>query len=107
MLFGCTETENSRELQGQLAELSEFFGRLGNNLLETSQAMREGAPPPEALVRQLTALRGAFVDLRTRLIQQAGSCGGTTAQSPQAIISLTDPEPGPPADADARPTRPP
>src|SRR3989441_4953171 len=77
MLFCCAVTENSRELQGQLAELSEYFGRLGNNLLETSQAMREGAPPPEALVRQLTALRGAFVDLRTRLIQQAGSFGGT------------------------------
>jgi hypothetical protein len=117
MLFCCAVTENSRELQGQLAELSEYFGRLGTNLLETSQAMREGAPPAEALVRQLTALRGAFVDLRTRLIQQAGSFGVTVAQSPEAMLSLTDLEPllraivdaeTKPAPADARraPTEP-
>ena len=105
MLFCCAVTENSRELQGQLAELSEYFGRLGNNLLETSQAMREGAPPPEALVRQLTALRGAFVDLRTRLIQQAGSFGVTIAQSPEAMISLTDLEPVLRAIADAETRR--
>ncbi len=84
----------NRDLQDELTGLTERCSQLGGELIEMSRAMQsETVLPPDTLGRQLAALRGAFVDLRARIIQRAGPIGVAVSPAAAAAVSLTDLEP--------------
>lgn len=97
--WGSPETRESvggqvsRELRAELGALAERFSRLGAEMLDTSQAMREAGPPPsDGLARQLATLSTAFAEFRARLVQRAASLG-VDAGTPEGIVTLVDAEP--------------
>lgn len=84
----------SQDLQDELTGLTERCSQLGGELIETSRAMQsETVLPPDTLGRQLAAMRGAFVDLRARVIQRAGPIGVAVPPALAATLSLVDLEP--------------
>jgi class 3 adenylate cyclase len=82
------------DLGGEITGLAERCRSLGAELVEASQVLQTaGELPPDALGRQLAALRIAFGALSSRVFQRAAQAGVNITQSAERITSLAELEP--------------
>jgi class 3 adenylate cyclase len=81
-------------LQEELTALSEQCGLLGQELVETSRAMKvAGTLPASTLGPRITALRSAFSDFRGRLIERAGPAGVETPRALGSVLTVGELQP--------------
>src|SRR2546428_4555683 len=79
-------TPNADDLAKNLAALTERFAGLAAKLIQAAQELQtSGTLPAESLLEELAAARGAFIDLRSSVLDAART-RALTAPPPQAEV---------------------